>query len=281
MPAIKLYQHGFKAGCAPGKTMGKLSAKRDVVNGWSAAAARRNTDFLKSIALRGLDGFGVTFTLTLKRCPESSEEWHRMRRAVLERYRRLGFTRLHWVTEWQRRGVPHLHGMAYFPEALRPEADEIRRKLVIGWCMVAAAYSPAPHCQHTALVNNAVGWMQYLGKHAARGCYHYQRSKENIPAAWRKTGRVWGHLGDWPTEAPMAIELTMEGYHAFRRLVRSYRVSKARSDGHPRRIRAARRMLQDSDPARSRMRGVSDWCPMDLQLLMVMSLAAQGYSVEH
>lgn len=280
MPVLQLYQHGLTAGCPPTGRPAHMPAKRDVVQGWTSKTTRSNTAFLRSVVLDGLTGVGITFTLTVQECPSTSDEWHKMRRAMVERLRRAGFIRLHWVVEWQKRGYPHLHGMVYFPHCDGKQVHQLRDKVTGTWCEIAEKYGAKPWAQHTAVIIEAVGWLKYLAKHAARGVNHYQRSPENIPPQWcRKTGRVWGHLGDWPCNDAIRISLTQPGYYAFRRLVRAYRVADARASACPVRIRSARRMLACSDRAASAFRGLSEWAPIDLQIRMLECLAAQGYDV--
>jgi hypothetical protein len=90
-------------------------AKRGEINGWSAGAVRQHTRWLRSVDTTQLDGLGVAVTLTVRDCPESAAVWARLRNALQERLRRAGLLRWHWVTEWQRRGVPHLHLAVYAP----------------------------------------------------------------------------------------------------------------------------------------------------------------------
>ncbi|WP_425527867.1 rolling circle replication-associated protein, partial [Xylella fastidiosa] len=61
-----------------------------------------------------LTGVGLALTLTVRDCPATAQEWQRMRRAWEKRMKRAGMIRVHWVTEWQRRGVPHLHCAIWF-----------------------------------------------------------------------------------------------------------------------------------------------------------------------
>ena len=105
MPVITVYQHGQSSGTPPMRN-DHQRAKRDDVTGWSDKTARSNTRFLQSVSLDGLSGHGFAFTLTLRDCPESHDDWHKIRKAFTMRLQRSGMIRLHWVTEWQRRGVP-------------------------------------------------------------------------------------------------------------------------------------------------------------------------------
>jgi hypothetical protein len=198
--------------------------------------------------------------------------------------KRLGMIRGHWVTEWQKRGVPHLHGVAYFD--ITPEQpDYIERyvdthsKILKHWMEVAEPYGVNIRAQNLKIITDALGWLQYLAKHASRGVTHYQRNIENMPAGWNKTGRVWGYVGDWPVDEPVKLHLTTEGYWRFRRLVRNWRVVNARTDGDIKRIKYARIMLRDNERERSAVRGLSEWIPEDLALQMMDYLAASGYTV--
>ena len=80
MPVIKSYRHGMTGGVAP-MNNSHTRALRGVVEGWSTGATRRNTAFLRSIREDQLTGIGVALTLTLKTCPVTPADWHRLRRA--------------------------------------------------------------------------------------------------------------------------------------------------------------------------------------------------------
>ena len=116
-----------------------------------------------------------------------------------------------------------------------------------------------------------------------------------IPKGWQKTGRMWGHLGDFPTREPMGLELDERGWFQFRRIVRGWRLAQARASKsfsrdlvrrlldeqtRRRRIKSARRMLQCSDLGLSRCRGVSEWIPLSLGLSIAEVLARAGHAVE-
>lgn len=255
-------------------------ALRGDVQGWSIGATRRNTQFLMSVIDTRLTGSGVALTLTLRDCPPSADAWHRLRRSWIKRMERAGMVRLHWVTEWQRRGVPHLHCALWFPGNQYDLATPIS-----AWVSLAAEpYGAMDRGQHARIIDGAVGWFQYLSKHAARGVQHYQRSGENMPEGWKnRTGRVWGHVGDWPVQEGVRINLQDQhgdgGWFAYRRLVRNWRRADARASGDRYRIRSARRMLQCSDKVRARLIGYSEWMPYELQMALIGSVASRGYSV--
>lgn len=281
MPVIKLYQHGMTGGVAP-MTGSHDRAKRGEVQGWSVGATRRNMAFLMSVVEADLTGAGVAFTLTVRDCPKTPDEWHRLRRAFDARMRRAGMLRMHWVTEWQRRGVPHLHGVIWFPSCYDLAA------VTNAWTTVAEPLGASLRGQHVMPINDAIGWFQYLSKHASRGVKHYQRSLENIPKSWQeKTGRVWGKTGSWPTREAIRVNLQDQhgdgGWFAFRRLCRSWRVADARASGSIHRIKSARAMLKvpcaPDAIGLSRVRGISEWIDPEVQQGLLLNLAVRGYSV--
>lgn len=277
MPIQTVYPHGGKGGVAPMNTSHARALRGDV-QGWSHGATRRNTQFLMSVIDSQLTGAGLALTLTVRDCPHSADDWHRRRRSWIKRMERAGMVRLHWVTEWQRRGVPHLHCAIWLPDAY-----DIGRCLD-AWVAVNEDLGCGRRGQHARIIDGAVGWFQYLSKHAARGVSHYQRSADNMPEGWkRKTGRVWGYLGDWPRQEALRFNLQDQhgdgGWFAYRRLVRSWRTADARASGDRWRIRSARRMLACADQKRSRVIGFMEWMPFEVQMALLSSVAARGYSV--
>lgn len=278
MPVITVYQHGGTAGTPPMRNDHER-AKREEVSGWSSKTARSNTRFLQSVKLDSLTGIGVAFTLTLKNCPATSADWHKLRKAFTMRIQRAGMVRLHWVTEWQRRGVPHLHGVAYFPDDRHPH--EYCALIVNHWCQVAQPYVCAIWGQNAKPISDSLGWLQYLAKHASRGAGHYQRSRESIPVGWQeRTGRMWGKWGEWDCGDPLKFDVPMPAMHAHRRLFRRWQISESRSKGDWRGVKYARRCLKCNIQTLSTVRGVGGWIPEEVQLAMVHWLADAGYTVE-
>lgn len=247
-------------------------AKRGEVVGWTAAAVRRQRTWLYSIETEALTGVGFAVTLTVRDCPPTSEDWTRLRHAWLVRLQRLGAIRIHWVVEWQARRVPHLHAAVYFPEG---SSDGLGAQIVAAWAEVAGAYGVGSKGQDCKRIDGPLGWLKYLSKHAARGVQHYQR--QGKPVGWEKTGRLWGHGGDWPTPLPIEATMLTAEFYRFRRLVRSWRVAEARATAlrwgdpeHPwRRLTYARRMLRCPDRQASRFRGVSEWIPQASMLRLL------------
>ena len=281
MRTLKVYRHGLTMGTPP-RSNDHLRAKRGTVEGWSESASRRNIQFLRSVDERALPlseagepTYPIALTLTLRDCPPTSQDWHKLRRGLLKRYERLGLIRCHWVTEWQRRGVPHLHGAFWFPAGVHPA------QLIAHWLDLAAPYGADRSGQHCTPVTDAIGWFQYVSKHTARGARHYQRRSENIPSAWlKRTGRVWGYTGEWPTQGPVEFDLSDEAYYRLRRILRRCRIADARSTGNAYRISAARRMLKSGRRELSDVRGASEWLGQHGALVILDHLRASGCRVE-
>lgn len=277
MPVVTVYRHGGSGGIAPMKN-DHDRALRGEVSGWSESATRRNTRFLYSVTEGELHGAGMALTLTLRDCPASAQDFHKLRRAWEKRMVRAGMIRLHWVIEWQRRGVPHLHGAIWFDDSYD------RARIIEAWLAVSAEYGAGQGAQFVRPITGIVGWFQYLAKHAARGVLHYQRAAENMPSSWKgKTGRMWGKVGHWPVRPAVRINLEDQhgdgGWFAYRRLIRSWRIADARTAGSVYRIRSARRMLRESDPVISRLRGVSEWIPEAVHMTLIANLAERGFKV--
>jgi hypothetical protein len=302
MPVVTLYRHGVSMGVPP-MTNTHKRAKRDVVTGWSAGATRRNLQFLYSIDERDLDGEGFAVTLTLRDCPPTAEDWQYLVKQFFMYLKRIlsyastalgeDFTllRYHYVTEWQRRGVPHLHAAIYFSPGCTAR-NNVRSYLLCCWTAYASKFGCSESAQHFAPIHDAIGWCQYVAKHAARGVKHYQRMSANIPEGWTKTGRMWGKGGDWPIKEPVRFDVDNRGYHTLRRWARSWRKADARIDiqrakddprklqAAHRRIRSARHALRCPDRPLSTVRGVSDWIDDRLTLLMLRELSKQGYPID-
>jgi len=275
MALITLYPHGMTAG-TPATVNNHKRAKRTECKGWSLSSTRGNTKFLRSVVETSLTGHGYAITLTLKHCPPTHSDWMKLRERFFKRISRLGAIRVHWLTEWQRRGVPHLHAAVWFDTPVHPH------KIYDAWLSCASEYEPSTRAQTVKPITDSVGWFKYLAKHAVRGAGHYQRSSENIPQGWIKTGRMWGNTGDWDIAEPCRIELDSDGYHAFRRIIRSWRKSQARQDftkGRAKRIKYARTLLTCHEKNLSSVRGLSEWINSDTQELILTHLAASGYLV--
>jgi len=256
-----------------------MRAKREEVEGWTDASTRRNTQFLYSVDERKLTGHGFALSLTLKDCPATADDWKLTRETFFKRLRRMGMVRGHWLTEWQRRGVPHMHAAVWFDEGLRQRDPLALSTIPKHWVDLSSAYGASLRGQHVEQISDSIGWFKYLSKHAVRGLGHYQRSAESIPDGWKKTGRMWGHLGEWPTIDPVRYTFDMETFWAYRRMVQRWRLADARASGDRHRLRSARRMLQSSDRSAGSVRGVGEWIGTDQTQGFLRHLAALGHQI--
>lgn len=278
MPVLTEYRHGMTMGIPPGRN-DHQRAKRRPVEGWTDATTRRNTRFLYSVDERKLSGPALALSLTIRDCPPDAADWKAVREAFFQRLRRIGLVRAHWLTEWQRRGVPHMHAAVWFSDEALAADRFLIQTVRDHWCEAAAAYTASPRGQHIMPISDAVGWFQYLSKHAVRGLSHYQRSPDGIPTGWQKTGRMWGHLGEWPLIEPTRYTIDNRAFWAFRRMVQRWRFADARASGERGRIISARRMLQCQDRSAGSVRGVGEWIGSDQTQQFLRHLAAMGHEI--
>lgn len=272
MPVLTILAHGATAGVAPGQKT-HIAARGNTI-GWSTAATRRNTAFLRSVNHDALTGHGHAGTLTLRNCPDSPEDWHRTRTNFVKRLRRIGLTRMHWVVEWQKRRVPHLHIAVWFDQP-----GDFGPEIKAHWIESAMQYRPALLSQTVVPITSFGGWAQYVAKHSARGAGHYQRNIAARPSGWTSSGRVWGKCGQWPTIEPKRLEIAPRAFHALRRAMRSWRIADARMRKNPRQVTQARTMLRCRNRDLSNVRGVSEWIPQEVTDRLVTWLTVTGHSV--
>lgn len=272
---VSVYRNGMTAGTPPG-IQTHAREKRGVIKGWSTSAVRRHTKWLYSIDVQGLTGVGMACTLTVKKCPASPQDWTATRRAFEMRIIRSGAIRVHWLTEWQRRKVPHLHCAIYWPEGT--DTEWARARIIGNWLQLTHDDGTEVWGQDAKPIDGTEGWLKYLSKHASRGVRHYQRS--GVPLSWDgNTGRLWGHCGTWPAELPMRFDLSTPGGHRLRRLIRSWVIADARKSGQPKRIAYARTMLRCSDPKLGSVRGLSQWIPEPTMAALIVFLSGEGYAL--
>lgn len=285
MAKITVMPNGVKGGLnSKGNTLPK---KRGICNGWSAGSARRNMGFLHSIRTDLIEGPAFTYTRTLRDMPPSHAEWAALVKKSTLFLMRNGAIRYHWVTEWTRRGVPHMHGIVY----LDPESPNYQLPIDADrhWLKMTRHLGTQRQGQDWKELQGTTGWFKYVSKHAGRGYAHYQRAKGQLPKEWQQTGRMWGSGGHWPTDE-QAFNLTNDAYFRFRRLIRSYLTSESRSEiakrkrfvhtkTGPDRLQEAvnmlkyrKRMLKRTDKVLSTVRGLNEWAPRGVTVQMLVHL---------
>lgn len=275
MPLVRIYPQGSSGGSAgPGRKPDDGGKTRGKVVGWSKSAARRNVAWLWSVDPDQLASDGWAATFTMGGWPESSDQWHAARRALIRRLERAGLRSYHWVIESTALGRPHLHMALYGPGKLDGEAG-------LAWLAICAKYGWEARwkSQHVVPIHDARGWSEYVAKHGARGVGHYQR--ETIPVGWEKTGRLWGKGGDWPTVEAMEWDLTPAEFHRYRRLLLAYLRARMLRAGVPH--KSVNRLGQQlKDPDLGRTAGVGYWVHEDVSSLFVsLSLGRQSPEVKY
>lgn len=275
---VTIGANGSKA-AKKGKPPSKRGERGKIV-GWSKNAARGNREFLWSIDVRPFMGEdskvrAVSFTLTIRDCPERVEEWKRLIRNLRLHLTSFGVIAVHYCIEWHERGraktgpVPHLHGMV-----LTVQPHELQNYIVQTWMKVAGRYGTNRQAQDSKIVWNAERWMEYLGKHSGRGVSHYQRNPNLLPKMWTTTGRLWGRFGDWPTIEARRLLISDADYFALRRRIKKWEISKVRRQmedaqlgkqkGLRKQLAFKRRMYKRNELAKSELVSLSTWIPQDV-----------------
>lgn len=290
MPKLTLYPDGAKMARAPG--FNPKPSKRGETKGWTSAVARRNRNFLMSVNPLALHGKPFALTLTIRDIPPSHEEWERLRNMLFHRLKRMGLVRWHWVTEFQKRGAPHFHALAYFHNKIHDDKN-IRLGILYHWSVITQSLASSDRCQHVEKVDHLAGWKMYLAKHASRGAEHYQRS-EVLPTGWTKVGRMWGKSGEWPVESE-EFEISWEVFCRLRRIQRNYMAAQAlkalrkaqerqEAPDKANAVRNAknalvrvRRRLKTNSKQSGQLRGSSDWCDPVITRRILDSLRGHGY----
>lgn len=262
MAVVRIYPGGTSGGFPPPERSG--GGKRGRVRGWTMGQARRNIAFLWSINTADLDGQGWACTFTLGTTPDTAEEWRDAREALLDRARRAGMKRYHWVTEWTAKGRPHMHAALYL------EGERVDVDLALAWMDIAKSHGWDVNWkgQHVAPITGTAGWLQYVAKHASRGVAHYQR--EGAPEGWETTGRLWGQGGDWPVEEAQEIDLGVAQFELFRSLMWDWLLA----DMVARKVPAdfvAQTAARWADPEHGRAHGVSGWIPGEVAYTLALA----------
>ena len=253
---MKLYPNGVVIATAvrTGKRRQANAPERTKNKGWTTHAAKRNREFLFSVPLETLTGYGYSFTLTT-RDTIPPKRFHYNLRRWWDKQKYHGALRLHWVIEWQRRGTPHLHGCIWYQQAqevrlyynpspteeeLALEEEGIKRpdlakyRLLDDWVAINSG-NASIYGQDSKDIDDNLIWFEYLAKHGIRSVTNYQRHSENIPPSWQEsTGRIWGKSGEWYTEKPLQIvnmepEEEIELNFKHRRLVTKYLAARAKT----------------------------------------------------
>lgn len=204
---------------------------RGVTNGWSAGVQRRFSKALGNLDLPAFMNLGLavySMTLTIRDCPYSSESWGLLRKKFMEKLEHEGMLACVHVTEWQIRGVPHLHMVGVFDSVIE------YNKIINWWCGIARTYSPRPAGQHIRTVWDLAGIMGYFRSHMNKSGKSMQRDTKLIPKGWESTGRMWGFRGGcvFGQEKNMHIAFD-DSYFAARRLLAQLAYAQIRAAYKP------------------------------------------------
>ena len=262
---MKIYPNGATAHSG-GNRAPKFHFRKEIT-GWSKNTALRQRKFLWSVQPEGLLGTGFAMTLTVRDLPADAVSWNRLKAAWQKRVRRLGGDRVHWVTELQDRGVPHLHAAVYFPG---DETGAMAWQLAFAWVEVCEAQGVFATLagQDGKRIDGSLGWLKYMAKHASRGALHVQR--QGMPPGWVSSGRMWGYTGDWPTVEPVEYDVSPVELYRLRRLMRAWAIADARAHNDLKRLRYLRRAPSIvTDPGKSRFQAVSEWVPEAVSLRLM------------
>lgn len=220
------------------------------------------------------------FTLTIAETPSSPEAWAGIREKWFKRVdRRLPGCRWVWITEFQRRGTPHLHGVLVAPANV---GDTVRQLCYGDWPEVASAAGERKtlaRAQYVTEIYSASGWLQYLTKHLQRGPNHYQRNR--LPDGWDKSGRIYGYNRGWIT-SESKLMLSNVGWYQLRRLINAWAWAETAKLSLPDKIRARRylrRRRRAGGRESSAFIGGSEWMPPAVQQQLLDWIIDQGYIV--
>lgn len=276
--------------------------------GWTKHAALRNRKFLWSVVPEKLSGYGFSVTHTVRTCP-TPDLWSKWLKKYFRHLRdRYPLTRFHQVTEWQIRGMPHLHAAIWFAGEVQPadgsEPERVRKpvggsgpngSIIEGkdiprpedlsriWLRITKEGGSEIYGQDVKTINtkDAGHWLQYLAKHAVRGVSNYQRSSKNIPPEWKgRTGQVWGKGGDWPTENVLEVHgLAKSEEYQYRRIFCRYLASLPPSMRLKTSERASvrkfwQKWLKCPDIMQSRVRAPSSFIRREDQIRIIRSINA-------
>lgn len=304
MPRLTIRQHGTSASIPHHRDAGNLQQpqERTVNKGWTAAVARRNSQYLQRIDFENVNGtpYAVTLTLPAWQMEQVTPEvLHRLIDVMLKYLRRHGMTHFHWIIEFTAQRMPHIHMTVWMNDRYEEwdrhlrqyvvwDNDESRvvSNVVIKWMELTAAEGlrVSSRSQDVQLIDGNGAWLVYVAKHGIRGIKHYQRALGNMPDEWREgPGALWGHDRDLPLMDDSVLPMDMRAFHQFRREIRKWCCAHAHmiKDPHKRAraIRQARRVNRCTEQKLSTVRPISIWIPKDVTVAVIRGLRTRGYMI--
>lgn len=195
---VSRYPHGSI--CGTYSDHPRAITHRGASQGWLSPASCRSFDrLLMSIDTHSLFSshpHALTMTFTLRTLPPSPSDWAALIQNFYRSFNRLCPDTLSiYVTEMQRRAVPHAHLIVFF-NAPPPPSSQI----IAIWLRVASAYGAQAPAQWVVPATSERGFLDYQSKHLSKGARNYQRCRDSYPPSWRARGALgsaWGRRGDW------------------------------------------------------------------------------------
>lgn len=224
MPRLTIRQHGASASIPRHPIAGNLQKpeERKANRGWTAAVARRNSQYLQRIDFERVDGtpYAVTLTLPAWQMEQVTPVvMHRLIDVMIKYLRRHGMLHFHWIIEFTARRMPHIHMSVWMADRYEEWDRHLRQyivwdnnesavvsNVVVKWLELTEAEGlhTSSNSQDVQLIDGNEAWLVYIAKHGIRGVKHYQRALDNMPDEWRDgAGAMWDTTGkcQWLTTA--------------------------------------------------------------------------------
>ena len=130
--------------------------------GWTKHASRRNNQFLYSVRIADVPGNGFSFTLTIgddfDECP-TPVVFHGWINRLFVELRRTGRMHCyHWVIEWQKRGVPHIHGVVF--EEPGADGESLMKTVIDVWLKYSSGTGARRIGQKAIGLNSTLIWLK-------------------------------------------------------------------------------------------------------------------------
>lgn len=304
MPRLTIRQHGASASIPRHPIAGNLQKpeERKANRGWTAAVARRNSQYLQRIDFERVDGtpYAVTLTLPAWQMEQVTPVvMHRLIDVMIKYLRRHGMLHFHWIIEFTARRMPHIHMSVWMADRYEEWDRHLRQyivwdnnesavvsNVVVKWLELTEAEGlhTSSNSQDVQLIDGNEAWLVYIAKHGIRGVKHYQRALDNMPDEWRDgAGAMWGHDRKMPVADDSVLPMDMRAFHQFRREARKWCCAHACMIKDPHRrakaIGQARRSNRCCRPELSVVRPVSVWIPKDVTISIVRGLRSRGYMI--
>jgi hypothetical protein len=127
-------------------------SKRGTIGGWSIQSTWCLRRWFYSVDGAALDVYGYVILFMVCDFLPTAADWTATRDRFFRRMRRSGLVRGQWLTEWQRRGVPHMHGCLFLPES------NLEEFVTDHWLEAVAEWRPGARGQVVKSLWGLPGW---------------------------------------------------------------------------------------------------------------------------